>query len=49
LWEWDLDDADTENILRKLDNPELAMESSGVRKAAPSFNPYDNGRGTKRR
>ena len=50
LLEWDLDDdVDAESVLRKLDNPELRIERrSGVRKA-PSFNPYDNGSGFRRR
>jgi hypothetical protein len=48
LWEWDLDDQQTENVLRTVDNPALRIERFDNRQP-PSFNPYDNGRGTKRR
>lgn len=50
LLEWDLDDdVDAESVLAKLDNAALSLDRrSGVRKA-PSFDPYDNGSGKRRR
>lgn len=49
LLEWNVEDVDAEAVLQKLDNPALGIERrSGARKP-PSFNPYDNGHGTRRR
>jgi hypothetical protein len=46
-WEWAATPSDsTSTLLRKLDHPDLAIESSELE--AKEFNPYDNSRPARR-